>query len=200
LNQKDNQAPQPTSSSRRRRAITPMETGEPYPVPNRKGAKKKLVFNEAAEKASPKQTNVLNLPYSDSESEPAIEEFPSDQTMEPDMEETPQIEVFTSFDEGEASTKKKISKSAKIQKMKEKIAEQEVLERVIKARYETLSKNAAKTREAFERLALIHVKEKKKRKKIMKDNHKLWKIVQIFEDQDQNDDNKVQALILVFRF
>jgi hypothetical protein len=51
-----------------------------------------------------------------------------------------------------------------------------VLERVIKARYETLSKNVAKTREAFERLALIHVKEKKKSKKIMKHNHKLWKI------------------------
>jgi hypothetical protein len=112
----------------------------------------------------------------DSESKPAIEEAPGDQNMEPYMEETPQTKGFTSLDEGEASTKKKISKLAKIQKMKEKIEEKEVLERVIKARYETLSKNVAKTREAFKRLALIHVKEKKKRKTIMKHNHKLWNI------------------------
>ena len=69
-----------------------------------------MVFNEVAEKASPKQTNFLNLPYSESESEPTEEEAPNDQTMEPDMEETPQIEVFIIFDKGETTTKKKINK------------------------------------------------------------------------------------------
>jgi len=84
--------------------------------------------------------------------------------------------MFTGFEEGETSSKKKQRKSKKIQKMEEKIAHQEVLERVIKARYETLSKNFAKTNEAFKMLELKRVKEKKQRNKIMKDNHRLWKI------------------------
>lgn len=51
-----------------------------------------------------------------------------------------------------------------------------MLERVLKARYETLSKNATKTRDAFEKLALKRVKEKRKMKNIMKQNYKLWKM------------------------
>jgi hypothetical protein len=51
-----------------------------------------------------------------------------------------------------------------------------VLERVIKARYETLSKNFAESNAVFERLALKSVKEKKKKKKIIKDNHRLWRL------------------------
>lgn len=49
---------------------------------------------------------------------------------------------------------------------------------MIKARYEILSKNIAETNEAFERLALKRVKEKKKRKKMIQHNYKLWKIAE----------------------
>jgi hypothetical protein len=165
------------SSSRKRRAITPLETREPSSSSKKKGAKKKLVFDETTKQPPPKQTNVLNLPYSESESDPATEEVPIDQSIELSMEEAPQIEVFTSFDEGETSTKKKISKSGKNQKLKDKLAEHEVLERVLKARYETMSKNFAETSEDFERLALKHVKEKRKMKNMIKKNYKPWKIV-----------------------
>ena len=42
--------------------------------------------------------------------------------------------------------------------------------------YATLSKNFTKTNEAFEKLALKRVKEKKRKRKIVKDNIKLLKI------------------------
>jgi hypothetical protein len=49
-----------------------------------------------------------------------------------------------------------------------------VLERVIKARYETLSKNFAETSATLENLAHESIKEKKKRKKMVKDYNSLW--------------------------
>jgi hypothetical protein len=48
-----------------------------------------------------------------------------------------------------------------------------VLERVIKAKYEILSKNFAETSASLERLAHESVKEKKKKKKIVKDHNSL---------------------------
>ena len=50
------------------------------------------------------------------------------------------------------------------------------MERVIKQRYEVLSNNFARTDEAFRKLALKRVKEKRKNKKIVKDNNRLWRI------------------------
>ena len=94
------------------------------------------------------------------------------------MEKAPETERFTGYEEGETSSKRKFSKSQNIKKLKEKIAQQEVIERVIKARYETLSKNFAETSATLERLALESVKEKKKKKKkrIIKSNHRLWRL------------------------
>jgi hypothetical protein len=54
------------------------------------------------------------------------------------------------------------------------IAQKEVLERVIKAIYKTLSGNFAKTNAAFEKLACESVKDKKRKKKITKDYNSLW--------------------------
>jgi len=53
---------------------------------------------------------------------------------------------------------------------------QTVLERVIKQRYETLSQNFQKTYEAFKLLAIKRVKEKRKMKKIIRENNKWWRI------------------------
>jgi DNA repair exonuclease SbcCD ATPase subunit len=58
--------------------------------------------------------------------------------------------------------------------LKEVIAQQEVLERVIKERYKKLSENFKKTNTAFERLARESVKEKKRKKKLTKDYNSLW--------------------------
>jgi hypothetical protein len=90
------------------------------------------------------------------------------------MEEAPETEMFTSLEKGETySSRKKHNKSKNIKKLKEKIAQHEVLERVIKARCETLSKNFRETSAALEILALESVKEKKKKKRIIKENHKI---------------------------
>ena len=48
------------------------------------------------------------------------------------------------------------------------------MERVIKARYKTLSENFAKTNVAFEKLAHESVKDKKRKKKITKYYNNLW--------------------------
>jgi hypothetical protein len=70
----------------------------------------------------------------------------------------------------------KQSKSKEIRKLKKKLAQQEVLERVIKTRYETLSKNFAESNSALERLAHESIKEKKKKEKIVKDYNSLWRV------------------------
>jgi hypothetical protein len=55
------------------------------------------------------------------------------------MEPAHEFEVFISKYEGETSRNKKSKKTQKIKELKEVIAHQEVLERVIKARYKSLS-------------------------------------------------------------
>jgi hypothetical protein len=117
---------------------------------------------------------VLDLPYSDSDSEPNKEEVPAEQNIDLSMELAPEKEMFTGYEEGETSSNKKSKKSQKIKEMKEIIAQQEVLEREIKDRYKTLSENFAETNATFEKLALESVKEKKKKKKITKYYNNLW--------------------------
>ena len=63
-----------------------------------------------------------------------------------------------------------------MKKLKNKLKLQTVLERVIKQRYETLSQNFQKTYEAFRLLAIKRVKDKRKMKKIIKENNKWWRI------------------------
>jgi hypothetical protein len=90
------------------------------------------------------------------------------------MEIAQDCETFIPIDEGETSKSKKSKKSQKIKQLKEVIAQQEVLERVIKARCKFLSKNFAETNAAFEKLARESVKDKKRTKKITKDYNSLW--------------------------
>jgi hypothetical protein len=63
----------PQSSSIRKKAINPLQVEEPTSSSKQKKAKKKLVFNEATDQGKVKDKNILNLPYSDSESEPMVE-------------------------------------------------------------------------------------------------------------------------------
>jgi hypothetical protein len=84
------------------------------------------------------------------------------------MEIAQDFDTFTPIDEGETPKSKNSNKSQKIKELKEVIAQQEVLERVIKARYKSLSDNFAKKNAAFEKLAHESVKDKKRRKKITK--------------------------------
>jgi hypothetical protein len=167
--------PTPHSTSRKRRALSPIPPGEEAgPSSKAKRAKKKLDFDTAIEQPAVKKANILNFPYSDSE--PEQEEIPANDNPEYSMEPAQNFEGFTTYEEGETSSKKKPNDCKIIKKLKRRIKQQEVLERVIKERYATLSENFAKTSEAFEKLALKRVKEKKRKRKIVKDNIKLWKI------------------------
>jgi hypothetical protein len=112
--------------------------------------------------------NVLNLPYIDLDIEPKKDdEIPAIKSPKHSMEPAQDFEVFTSKDEGETSRNKKSKKSQKIKEMKEIMAQEEILERVIKARNKTLSEN-------FDKLALKSIKDKKKKKKISKEYSSLW--------------------------
>ena len=75
-----------------------------------------------------------------------------------------------------SSSKPKKNRAKKIKKLREKIKQQEVIERVIKARYEILSKNFAETSSALEKLAHEIIKENKKKKKIVKYYNNLWRV------------------------
>lgn len=102
--------------------------------------------------------------------------MPAEEEVEYSMEPVQEYEVFSSHDEGETSRKTVTEESKIIKKLKKKLKKQAILERLIKQRYEVLSKNFARTHEAFRKLALKRVKEKKKLKKIVKENNKWWRI------------------------
>jgi hypothetical protein len=155
----------PQSSSRRRRAL-------PRPPEDRisgiksQRAEKKLDFETNSKKPTVKKTNILNLPYTDSKTELEQEdESPAIKSPEHSMEIAQDCETFTPIDEGETSKRKKSKKSQKIKQLKAVIAQQEVLERVIKARYKSLSDNSAETNASFEKLARESVKDKRERRK-----------------------------------
>jgi hypothetical protein len=156
----------PQSSSRKRRTL-------PGPLEDRISgvkshmSKKKLDFETTTEQPTERKTNILNLPYIDLEPEQE-DESPAIKSPEHSMEFAQDCETFTPTDEGETSKGKGSKKSQKIKQFKEVIAQQEVLERVIKERYKTLYDNFAKTNAAFEKLAHESVKDKKRKKKITK--------------------------------
>jgi hypothetical protein len=52
-----------------------------------------------------------------------------------------------------------------------------LLERVIKSQNQTISNTSDEVRVCFEILAKMHVKEQKRNKKLLKENHKLLKMV-----------------------
>jgi hypothetical protein len=71
-----------------------------------------------------KKKNVLNFPYTDSDTEPEKEdESPAIKSPEYSMEIAQDYEAVTPRDEGESSRKKKSKKSQKIKDLKEVIAQ-----------------------------------------------------------------------------
>jgi hypothetical protein len=175
----------------RRRAL-PKPPEEKKSSVKPKKAKNKLDFETNSKKSTIKRTNALNLPYTDSETEPKKDdEIPTIKCPEHSMEPAQDFEVFTSKDEGETSRNKKSKKSSKIKEMKEIIAQQEILERVIKARYKSLSENFAKTITSFEKLARESIKDKKKKKNITKDYSSLWWLAKRLKRKIKNLKEKI---------
>jgi hypothetical protein len=144
------------------------------------------------------------LPYTDSEPEKE-DESPAIKSLEHSIEFEQKCGTFSRIEEGETSKSTKSKKSHKIKHLKEVIAQQEVLERVIKERYKKLSDNFAKTNAAFEKLARESVKEKKRKQKITKDYNSLWwlakhlkrKIRRLKKKKKSHPDLKVMAQVAV---
>jgi hypothetical protein len=112
--------------------------------------------------------NILNLPYSDSESEKK-DQCPAIKSSEQSAECAQNYETLNQTEQGESSKNPRSNRAQRIKHLKEVIAQQEVLERVIKDIYQKLSDNFAKTNAAFERLAKETVREKKRKAKLSKD-------------------------------
>ena len=166
----------PQSSSRRRRALSgPSEDRVSKLKPH--SLKRKLNFEQTTEQTilqdsgHPTQQstgkNILNLPYSDSESEQK-DQCPAIKSSEQSAECAQNYETLNQTEQGESSKKPRSSRAQRIKHLKEVISQQEVLERVIKDRYQKLSDNFAKISAAFERLAKESVKEKKRKEKLTK--------------------------------
>jgi hypothetical protein len=162
----------PQSSLRKRRTLPgPLEDRISGVKSHR--SKKRLNFETTTEQPIEKRTNILNLPYTDSEPEKE-DEIPVIKSPEHSTEFAQNYETFTHTEEGEISKSTKSKKTQKIKHLKEVIAQQEVLEWVIKERYKKLSDNFAKTNAAFEIMDRESVKEKKRKQNITKDYNSLW--------------------------
>jgi hypothetical protein len=168
--------------SRKRRALPgPSEDRISGMKPHR--LNRKLNFEQTTEQTTQQNTghpteqstgkNILNLPYSDSESEQQ-DQCPVIKSSEQSAKCAQNYETFNQTEQGESSKNSKSKKSQKIKHLKEVIAHQEVLEWVIKERYKKLSDNFTKTNAAFEKLAKESVREKKRKKKLTKDYNSLW--------------------------
>ena len=97
----------PRGGKRKRRAISPVTYEQDTPYSKPKEAKKKLEFVEDTEQATPKKTNLLNLPYSDSDEKSEKEEVLVDESVKFSMEQAPEAEWFNSLEKGETSSKKR---------------------------------------------------------------------------------------------
>jgi hypothetical protein len=112
----------PRGGKRKRRAISPVTSEQDTPSSKHKEARKRLEFVGDTEHAVPKETNLLNLPYSDSDEESGQGEIPVAKSVEFSMEQAPETKCFTSLEKGESSSrKKKWSKDKEIKKLKRKI-------------------------------------------------------------------------------
>jgi hypothetical protein len=151
----------PESSSRRRRALPGLSEDRISGMKLHR-SKRKLNFEQTTEQTTQQNIghpieqsagkNILNLPYSDSESEQQ-NQCPVIKSFEQSAECAQNYETFNQTEQGESSKNPRSNKSQKIKHLKEVIAQQEVLERVIKDRYKKLSDNFAKINVVFERLA-----------------------------------------------
>jgi hypothetical protein len=210
----------PRSRKKRRTAISPVPVNQPSPSSKPNKTKNKLNLNNEIEKTEepPVNKRILNLPYTDSEDEEhQVERKHEEHRIETGHEDAVYVDVFTTSYEdipsptpkeeqelqvADVSSSKKVkqSKSKEIRKLKKMLAQQEVLERVIKTRYETLSKNFAESDSALEILSHESIKEKKKKEKIVKDYNSLWRVarelkkkVRALRSQDMSSKHKSQT-------
>jgi hypothetical protein len=101
----------PQSSSRKRRTL-PGPPEDRISCIKSHRSKTKLDFETTSEKPTEKKKNILNLPYTDSETEPKKEdESPAIKIPEHSMEFAQDCETFTHIDEGETSKRTKSKKS-----------------------------------------------------------------------------------------
>jgi len=125
---------------------------------------------------------VLNLPYSDSESDPPageggeLAEDNAQIELEAPTMDIPETEVPT-MEASEASTSRRVSKAAKIQELENGIMELKFLDKHIKSVNETLKKTSDETRDTCDQVALMYVKLEKKNTRLSKKSQRMYKVI-----------------------
>jgi hypothetical protein len=184
----------PRSGKRKRRAISPVAVDQPSPSSKPGKAKKKLDFSHdtGKEESPPRDKNILNLPYTDSEDEeqPVATEHEEVVAEQGLLEAVPAGEPVTEHEDllsqvpkgdqdqqvVEASTNKpKKSSSQKINQLLRQVYELEILEREIKRRNKNLVERNVELYDSFHILAKMYVKLEKKNKKLIQANQKAYK-------------------------
>jgi hypothetical protein len=151
----------PQTNKRKIREMSPVEIATKVSPSKSEKAKKKLEFGKRAEdQGKITATNILNLPYSDSDSEPPAVE----------MEAEPSTMEMENHEEAETPSKMKVKKQTKVKKLEEEIAEFKVLERHLKKENETLKKSSLKIGSTLDQLAIKYETTKHKNKKLLKQN------------------------------
>ena len=130
----------PKSRKRKKRALSPVQTEDPTHSSSLKEAKKKLDFDQGIEgQSSVADRNILNFPYSNSESETP-------------MDERDETEVESLDNKIPETPGSKVGKSLNIKKLKEEILELKFLERVINSQNHTIKNKSNEARDFFKRL------------------------------------------------
>jgi hypothetical protein len=110
----------PQSSSRKRRTLPGPPEDRISGVKSHR-SKKKMDFETTTEQPIERKTNILNLPYTDSEQEQE-DESPAIKSPKHSIEFAQNCETFTHTEEGETSKSTKSKKTQKIKQLKEVIA------------------------------------------------------------------------------
>jgi hypothetical protein len=168
----------PQRSKRKRRTIFLVIIEGPTSSSKSKKAKKMLLFNRyTEEKTNVSGKNVLNLPYIDLEEDVELgeREVPKQDAFREAY--FPSEVLDLEIPETSTSRHNKFNKPSKVEELQEEILEMKMLERVIKSKNQTIRNTSNEERDCFERLAKMHVKEQKRNKKLLKENHKLLKVI-----------------------
>jgi hypothetical protein len=178
-------APTPKSSHRKRKGISiprdPIKSS-----PSKKGGiKRKLQFEDKQSKNPVTGKNLLNLPYSDSESEQGVEKIQDNLEIRQDTgshSNLPSSSLPETHKQPKAeasSSRPKKGKTKKINKLLQEIYEMEVLERVIKKSNTDLTERNAELFKMNQTLKEKHDKIKDRNRVLIRENMKLYRQLRI---------------------
>jgi hypothetical protein len=178
-------APTPKSSHRKRKGISiPRDPIKASPS-KKEGIKRKLQFEDKQSKNPATGKNLLNLPYSDSESEQGVAEtqdnlqIKQDADFHSNLPSSSPPETHRQPEAEASSSRPKKGRTQKINKLLQQIYEMEVLERVIKKANTDLTDRNAELFKMNQTLKEKHDKIKDRNRVLIRENMKLYRQLRI---------------------